>query len=42
MRREEKSQGDTERYSYLNAESQRLARREKKAFLSEPPGKPFI
>ena len=42
MRREEKGKGDTERYSDLKAESQRLARRDKKAFLSEPPGKPLI
>ena len=34
-RREEKSQGEKERYAYLNAEFQRIARRDKKAFLSE-------
>ena len=33
-RRQEKSKGDKERYSHLNAESQRIARRGKKAFLS--------
>ena len=33
-RREEKSKGEKERYTYLNAEFQRIARREKKAFLS--------
>ena len=33
-RREAKSQGEKERYSYLNAEFQRIARRDKKAFLS--------
>ena len=32
--REAKSQGEKERYSHLNAEFQRLARRVKKAFLS--------
>ena len=34
MRREEKSQGGKERYKHLNAEFQRIARRDKKAFLS--------
>ena len=34
-RREEKSKGEKERYSYLNAEFQRIARRDKKAFLSD-------
>ena len=34
-RREAKSKGEKERYSHLNAESQRKARREKKAFLSD-------
>ena len=34
-RREEKSKGEKERYSHLNAELQRIARREKKAFLSD-------
>ena len=33
-RREVKSKGENERYSYLNAEFQRIARRDKKAFLS--------
>ena len=34
-RREAKSKGEKERYSHLNAESQRLARRDRKAFLSD-------
>ena len=34
-RREEKSKGEKERYKHLNAEFQRIARREKKAFLSD-------
>ena len=34
-RREAKSKGEKERYTHLNAESQRIARREKKAFLSD-------
>ena len=34
-RREVKSKGEKERYSHLNAEFQRLARRDKKAFLSD-------
>ena len=34
-RREQKSKGEKERYSHLNAEFQRIARRDKKAFLSE-------
>ena len=33
-RREVKSKGEKERYTYLNAEFQRIARRDKKAFLS--------
>ena len=33
-RREEKGKGEKERYTYLNAEFQRIARRDKKAFLS--------
>ena len=33
-RREAKSKGEKERYSQLNAELQRIARRDKKAFLS--------
>ena len=32
-RREAKSRGEKERYKHLNAESQRIARRDKKAFL---------
>ena len=32
--REAKSKGEKERYSHLNAEFQRIARRDKKAFLS--------
>ena len=34
-RREAKGKGEKERYTHLNAEFQRLARRDKKAFLSE-------
>ena len=34
-RREVKSQGKNERYKHLNAEFQRIARRHKKAFLSD-------
>ena len=34
-RREQKSKGQKERYKHLNAESQRTARRDKKAFLSD-------
>ena len=34
-RREEKSKGEKERYTHLNAELQRIARRDKKAFLSD-------
>ena len=34
-RREEKSKGEKERYFHLNAEFQRIARRDKKAFLSD-------
>ena len=33
-RREGKSKGEKERYKHLNAEFQRIARRDKKAFLS--------
>ena len=33
-RRETKGKGEKERYSHLNAELQRIARRDKKAFLS--------
>ena len=32
-RREAKSKGEKERYTHLNAEFQRIARRDKKAFL---------
>ena len=35
-RRETKDKGEKERYSHLNAEFQRTARRDKKAFLSDP------
>ena len=38
-RREAKSKGEKERYNYLNAEFQRIARRDKKAFLSDPEKK---
>ena len=34
-RREAKSKGEKERYKNLNAEFQRITRREKKAFLNE-------
>ena len=34
-RREVESKGEKERYTYLNAEFQRIARRDKKAFLSD-------
>ena len=34
-RREAKSKGEKERYSHLDAEFQRIARRDKKAFLSD-------
>ena len=34
-RREAKSKGEKERHAHLNAEFQRIARREKKAFLSD-------
>ena len=34
-RREAKSKGEKERYKHLNAEFQRIAKRDKKAFLSE-------
>ena len=33
-RREAKSKGEKERYSHLNSEFQKIARRDKKAFLS--------
>ena len=35
-RRKAKGKGEKESYSHLNAEFQRIARRDKKAFLSEP------
>ena len=35
VKREAKSKGERERYSHLNAEFQRIARRDKKAFLSD-------
>ena len=34
-RREAKSKGEKERYTHLNAEFQRIARRNKKAFLND-------
>ena len=34
-RKEVKSKGEKERYTHLNAEFQRIARRDKKAFLSD-------
>ena len=34
-RREGKGKGEKERYTHLNAEFQRIARRDKKAFLSD-------
>ena len=34
-RREAKGKGERERYTHLNAEFQRIARRDKKTFLSE-------
>ena len=34
-RREAKSKGEKERYTHLNPEFQRIARRDKKAFLSD-------
>ena len=34
-RREAKSKGEKERYTHLNAEFQRIAKRENKAFLSD-------
>ena len=34
-RKEAKSKGEKERYTHLNAEFQRIPRRDKKAFLSE-------
>ena len=34
-RREAKGKGEKERYTHLNAEFQRIARRDKKSFLSD-------
>ena len=34
-RKETKSKGETERYTHLNAEFQRIVRRDKKVFLSD-------
>ena len=34
-RRDEKGKGEKERYTHLNAEFQRISRRDKKAFLSD-------
>ena len=34
-RREAKSKGEKEKYTHLNAEFQRMARRDRKAFLSD-------
>ena len=35
MKRKVKSKGEKERYKHLNAEFERIARRDKKAFLSD-------
>ena len=35
-RREAKSKGEKEKYKHLNAEFQRIAKRDKKAFFSDP------
>ena len=35
VKREAKSKGEKEKYTHLNAEVQRIARRDKKAFLSD-------
>ena len=35
-RREPKGKGEKKRYTHLNAEFQRIARSDKKAFLSDP------
>ena len=35
-RREVKGKGEKERYTHVNAEFQRIARRDKKAFISNP------
>ena len=39
-RREAKGKGEKERYTHLNAEFQRIARRDKKAFFRDFPGGP--
>ena len=36
VKRREEKKGEKERYTHLNAEFQRIARRDKKAFLSNP------
>ena len=36
VKTEAKSKGEKERYKHLNAEFQRIARRDKKAFFSDP------
>ena len=36
VKRKVKGKGEKERYPYLNAEVQRITRRDKKAFLIEP------
>ena len=36
LRKEVKGKGEKERYTHLNAEFQRIVRRDKKAFLSDP------
>ena len=41
-RREAKSKGEKERYTHLNAEFQRIARRVKKAFLNAPALMPCL
>ena len=41
-RREEKSKGEKERYNHLNAEFQRIARRDKKAFLGDQCKEGFL
>ena len=35
MKREEKSKGEKDRYTHVNAELQRIARRDKKVFFSD-------
>jgi len=41
-RREVKSKGEKERYKHLNSEFQRIARRDKKAFLSDQCKGPLL